>query len=94
MRSALDVSSVTFTAADVPLRATGLLGFVRFTLDDAVVIDGVEVRRFRAGRIGLSWPRRNSIRGEGHAVRPADDEARAYFECELIDELRRRGVPL
>ena len=84
---ALLVSSVRFTPAKPPHRATGLLGWVSCSLG-AVRLDGIAVRRTRDGRLVLSFPRG---RGQRPPVRPLDDEARRTLEREILGAIGLEG---
>lgn len=92
MRDVLQVSSVTFNAAEPSLVATGLLGWASFTVGDGLRIE-VTVRRTRDDRTVLSFPTR-STRGGGRRplVNPTDNEARRVIEGQVLGALRAQGV--
>ena len=68
----------------------GLLGYVSCTYG-RVRLDGISLRRTRAGRLALSFPARRDADGHNHPIiRPLDDsERRATMflgpKCELVD---------
>ena len=74
-------SNVRFTPAGWLDQATGLLGWVTFTLGDVLRLDGVAVRRTREGRVTLSFPRGS---GKYQPVRPLDNKARRVIEREIL----------
>ncbi|MCA9300446.1 MAG: septation protein SpoVG family protein [Phycisphaerales bacterium] len=84
----IDLTDLRFTSAPPHLRASGLLGWVRFVTLDGLVIDGVGVRRTREGIFALSFPERTSRDGTRHAiVRPVDDRTRREIEDAVFDAL-------
>ena len=89
MRS-LSVTDVRFVPADAEHQATGLLGWISFTLGRCVRIEDVTLRRTREGRLSLSYPgkrvRKDKIR---HAVRPVSDRVRRDIEHQVFSKLRR-----
>jgi len=85
------VSDIRFHPAPPGLRSTGLLGFVRLVLGDAVVIDGFAIRRTLRGTIVVSWPEPHRRGTSRRVVRPRDEGARAFLEREILRALRSRG---
>jgi hypothetical protein len=86
--SALHVSEIRFLPATAIERATGLLGFVSFLINDGLRLDGVTVRRTLAGAFCLSWPTRMDRLGAKHAlIRPITDEARRDLEAQVLGAL-------
>ena len=82
------ISAVRFSAAAGHDLASGLLGWASFTICGLLRVDGVTVRRTRAGRIALSWPERRDRAGIGHSiVRPINDGARRILEAQVLDAL-------
>jgi len=83
--SAPRISHVVFTAAGPSDRTRGLVGFVRFLLDEHLVVDGVTVRRTLANEYRLSWPKRSDSGGRQHFVlRPAGDPERLELERQIL----------
>ena len=73
------------TTAD---KRTGLMSWLRFRLDDRLLIDGVTLRRSADGRMIISWPGRRDKRGRQHPiVRPFDDDARVALEAAIFDAM-------
>ena len=80
-----DIRCVHAGARDV---AKGLLAFVSFRIGNALLVDGVTVRRTRDNRIVLSWPCRLDSAGQKHAIlRPLSDEARKQLERRILKAL-------
>lgn len=78
------IRDVCFTPASPTLVRTGLLGFASFRLGD-VVLDGVTVRRTRAGKFALSFPKRQDRSGRDYSfVRPTNATARERITDAVI----------
>lgn len=88
MNQGSHINELTATVAGPQDRKSGLLAWLRFRLDDLVVIDGVSLRRTRDGRLVLSFPIRHDSQGRQHPiVRPVDDVARRALESEVLEAL-------
>lgn len=86
------VSNLRFTPASTIDASSGLLGWARFEFG-GLRVDGVAVRRTRAGRHALSYPCRRDRSGREHAfVLPTSVENRQKIEQAVFGELRRQGV--
>lgn len=83
----IEVTDVVFTPARKAEVATGLLGYLRFTVGGAIAIDGVTARRTRNGRIAISFPKR----GEHHIVRPTTKAVRDHMERSIISRLEQQA---
>jgi len=82
------ISLATFIPAPPELQGDGLLGWVSFKLDGALLVTGVALRRSRAGQYVFSWPVHRGRNGrDHHIVRPLDDAARIALEAELLLQL-------
>ena len=81
---AATVRDVKFSAASSVEQSRGLLAYLRIELGP-VRIDGITLRRTRAGRLELSFPTRRRRRG-GRApiVWPKDAAAREAVEAEIL----------
>lgn len=87
------IADLRFTAAPEHLRASGLLGWIRFVTLDGLVIDGTAVRRTRQGTITLSFPERTARDGVRHSiVRPIDDQTRREIEAAVFAALGIKEV--
>ncbi len=82
------IRDVRFGASSPADRAKGLLGWVRCLVGEALVVDGIAVRRTRSGRLTLSYPRG---RGKCPPVRPLDDEARRAIERQILEAIDLDG---
>lgn len=91
MRDSL-VTDITMAAAPPNDRQHGLLAFLSFTVGD-LRLDGVAVRRTRAGEIVLSFPKRRDRKGrERPLVRPTDAEARRRITSDVLRALNLGDV--
>ncbi len=82
-----DVSRVRLALASKADAERGLFGFIAFRLG-MVEVDGVTLRRTRAGELTLSYPARRDRNGQDHPyVRPLDDATRRAIESRVFDEL-------
>lgn len=92
MSAGLRVSGVQFVSAGPEARASGLLGWIRCTLNDGVRLDGIALRRTAEGRHVLAFPERRDGAGRRHPyIRPLDDDARRDFEGQILDALGLDG---
>ena len=86
--SAVVISEVRLTAASVADRAAGLLGYLSLTVNDALRLDGLTLRRTLAGTVTVSYPARTDSAGERHAyVRPLDDAMRRAIDAQVLAAL-------
>ena len=86
--TALTLSSVRFTRASEQDVRSGLLGFVELTIGGRLRVDGITVRRTRAGRLVLSFPSRRDCAGNDHPyIRPIDDATRRQLEATILSAL-------
>lgn len=84
------ISRVTFTPASPADRDRGLLGYLEFVLNEALVIDGVTLRRTRNGRLALSFPSRRDRYGVEHfVITPLGDAARREIERQVFEAIGR-----
>ncbi len=84
----LRVADVRFTAAPANQRVHGILGYVEFVLNDAFVVDAVQVRRTALGRTTLSFAHRVDRRGTRRFwFRPLSDDVRLIIEAQVFAAL-------
>jgi len=84
----LHVTSARMTAASAADRDRGLLGYLRVTLNDGIVLDGLTLRRRAGGGLYLAFPARTTAAGERHPIiRPVGDRARRAFERDVFRAL-------
>ena len=82
------ITEVVVSPAPAADHASGLLGFLRFKVDDWLAVDCVNLRRTRAGRLTLAWPdRRDQSGGRRFPVRPQDERARLALEAAVFEAL-------
>ena len=80
---------VRYVPAQPSDRASGLLGYVSFTVG-GLRIDGTTVRRTRDGRYALSFAERRDSAGKPHPIiRPLTPAAREEIEEAVLGVLRR-----
>lgn len=91
-RSSLQVQG--FKPASKLDQAAGFIGLMSIEVGErALLIEGVALRRTRAGRLYLAFPSRVLRTGERrHVVRPVDAEARRLIEEQVLAQLRAKGV--
>lgn len=66
----------------------GLLGHVTLLTADGLALDGIALRRSRAGRLHLAFPARVDRLGRRHPyVRPISADVRASLERQVLDLL-------
>jgi DNA-binding cell septation regulator SpoVG len=84
----LCLSDVCFSAASPVERARGLVGYVSATVNGSLSLDGLTLRRTRAGRLALSFPARRDSKGDLHpVVRPLTDAVRREVERQIFEAL-------
>jgi len=90
MREPVHITDLRFTEAPEAATRGGLLGWVQFTLNDLVVLEGVALRRTLGGdRLVLSFPARRD--GSGHQrffSRPVSDPVRREIERQVFEHLQ------
>lgn len=85
------ISNLCFVRAQHFDVADGLLGWARFEIGP-LIVDGVAVRRTRAGHFALSYPKRHDRAGREHTiVIPSSLDGAKLIEQQVLRELRRRG---
>jgi DNA-binding cell septation regulator SpoVG len=79
----------SFSSAPAERQREGLPGWFSITLNGALAVDGIALRRTRAGELALSFPERRDRAGNRHSVvRPISNEARRAIERQVLDALR------
>ena len=87
--SDLHVSAVALANASPTEARTGLLGWISCILNDALLVDGIALRRTAGGRLTLSYPaRRDRAGNQHHVIRPLDDVARQHLERVIFKALK------
>lgn len=84
----LVISDVRLSKGSTSDVLAGLIGWVKFRINDRVLIDGVTLRRTAAGRLTLSFPARRDRQGGQHPfIRPSDQSARNEIEEQVFAAL-------
>ena len=87
------VTEVRFVPAEPRDRQRGLLGYVSFLLDGRIRVDGVVLRRTRAGELRLAFPARRDNRGTEHPyLHPVDTATREALEAAVFEALGLLGI--
>ena len=88
----LRISDLSYIAASRDHRRRGLLGWVAVTIDDALRLDGIALRRTVTGQLRLSFPQRRDQAGGSHPyIRPLSDAARRALEAQVFAALGLEG---
>ena len=88
------LTDVSFVRGSASERASGLMGFVAVTVDGALRLEGLALRRTVAGNLSLSFPERRDASGERHPlVRPLGDDARIAIEAQVFAALAGEEAP-
>ena len=89
MSEPIVVTKVHFTAASQDDVQLGLLGWASCLVNGGLELDGLTIRRTRAGRHAVSFPSRRDGSGrERFYVRPIDDQARREIERQILGALQ------
>ena len=84
----MTISDITFSPAPEGLVETGVIGFVSCTVEDALKLDGITLRRTEEGRAVLGFPARRDAVGRQHFfVQPLDDRTRRDLERQVFRAL-------
>ena len=90
----LDVRVTSFTSAPADEVRDGLLGWVGLLVNGRLQLDGVALRRTRAGRLRLSFPIRRDRAGREHpVVHPVHAAARSEIERAVFAALSGEVAP-
>lgn len=88
------IDEVQLTAANAADRLHGLVGYLQFRINGALLVDGVTLRRTADGRCILSYPERRDRQGRGHALlRPTSDAVRAHIAGQVLRALGIEETP-
>jgi len=84
----LDITNVRLTAAPEEEHANGLLGWITCSLNGAIQLDGLALRRTLGGDLSISFPCRKDASGRQHFYsRPLNEEAREEVEWQILRAL-------
>ena len=82
------ISQVRFQATESGDRETGLMGFISLLLNGGIRIDGITLRKTRAGHLALSFPARSDAEGRMHpVVHPINNATRIEIERQVLNAL-------
>ena len=88
----LRITDVRLTPAGASDEEAGLLGYVGFTINGVLALDGVTLRRAAGGRLYISYPARTARTGTRHPlVRPLGEAARLHVEAQVLAALDFSG---
>ena len=86
--SELRVDDVRMVSARQRDRERGLLGWVSCTLNGAVLLSGLALRRTLRGNLALSFPARRDSHGRDHFfIKPLNDVSRREIEHQVFEAL-------
>jgi DNA-binding cell septation regulator SpoVG len=85
-RHELSVTRCRILLAPADQRARGLLGYASCHVAGVLAIDGISIRRSRAGALRVCFPRREGRAGRRHAiVRPLRSDVRSQIARAVLD---------
>ena len=88
MSKSISITDMRLTFSSSEEASSGLLGYVAFTVNGRLRLDGVTVRRTVEGDITLSFPARRDQAGREHPyIRPLDDVTRRELEQAVFGAL-------
>jgi DNA-binding cell septation regulator SpoVG len=86
--SGVTLTEFQLSPADAEHRKTGLMGWVSFTINDTLRLDGVTVRRTAGGRLTLAFPSKIDRNGRKRSlIRPISEDARLDIEDQVFSIL-------
>ena len=93
MNDRLKVTNVQFVAASSRDAECDIVGWVSCTLNGAVRVDGITVRRMLSGDITVSYPTRKDGWGQKHAIlKPLNDQVRRELQCQILAAIGLGGL--
>ena len=88
MSNDLIIDNVRFASAPEEQHEKGLLGWISFTINGAIHLSGVTLRRTLGGELTLSFPSRRDAYGREHFfTKPVTDEVRRSLERQIFRAL-------
>lgn len=90
MRDPVRITDVAVTVAPDDDRRSGLLAYLAVTVNRALRVTGLALRRSSAGELYVSFPARTDDAGRHAILHPIDEKARLEIERQIFAELRRR----
>ena len=87
-RQLLQISDVVFVAASQEHADTGLLGWLGFSLNRSLRVEGCTLRRTLTGNVRVAFPARRDRAGrQRFFVRPLDETVRCDVEQQVLRDL-------
>jgi len=88
------ITNIAFSPAPEPVERTGLLGWIECTVNGALRLDGLAVRRTFDGRLTLTFPAGRDARGRPRRfVRPLGEQARLAIEQQILSAIAAEVRP-
>ena len=88
----LQVTCAGLTHASESDNRRGLAGYITLAFNDALMVDGITLRRTQAGEYRLSFPERTDGKGRRHSiVRPLTAADRESIESQVFEQLGIRA---
>lgn len=88
----LRISDVRLTPASATDEEAGLLGYIGFTINGVLALDGVTLRRAADGGEYICYPARTARTGTRHAlIRPLSEAARLHVQAQVLSALDLGG---
>jgi len=88
IREKIRIDRIELVTAGPAAAETGLLGWLRFRVNRALMLDGVTLRRTQDGRHSLSFPAKTDGAGrQRFFVKPLDSEIRQGIEAQVFAAL-------
>lgn len=93
MKIQTSISDVNFTPACPKDMDQGLLGFITFTLNGSLLLDGIAFRKTLEGKPTLSFPCRKDGNGNKHFyIQPLDNKTRREVERQVFSHLGIKDI--
>ncbi len=87
--SGIAISNIVFSAASDQDVEAGLLAWIACTVNNALRLDGLTLRRMENGKLTISFPARRDSSGRQHFfIRPLDDVTRREIERQIVEAIR------
>ncbi|NQU48566.1 MAG: hypothetical protein HQ519_07955 [Planctomycetes bacterium] len=84
----ITLTEFRFTAASRMEMKTGLLGWIGFTINATLRVDGTTLRKTADGRLTLSFPKKTARDGRKHSIIwPISETARQDMESQVFEAL-------
>ena len=89
----LCIAEVRYAPCSSADQATGMLGYLSLTLNGALRLDGLALRRTLVGNLTIAYPARTDSAGKRHAyIRPIDNASRRAITTAVLAALGMDGA--